>query len=296
MTFLPKIVESGIAASQLRQVLECKMAWFDSLARENSAVTLIHPLIARMNVSDEYAAKIAGDAHRVLDFMRNIYCRERGQQKNDLSALCQHIASDIPSYPNITPGGVVQSRPFFARSMASFQDAWRDCVLDAVSPIKFTAIQAFANLRIVPGNVSEDLAARPYATTTLHSDIWIGEPIDSINGWMALGGDIKNNFIQFFDSSPGFIADHFSHERRYDSVLSKLEAAGISFSPIHESISKNVLYLFDCLIPHRTCIVAGGARLSIDGRFRSGALVSPSCVGPVNLEGIQALRDQYRDL
>mgnify|MGYP006276951249 CR=1 FL=1 len=292
---VPCIAERGASSSQLQRVLELKLDWFDRLKRSNSSIDLVHPLIARIKISAAHSTALADRAAQILSFMRDVYLGKSDALANsDMSALCQHLAENLATCPNVTPGGVIQSRPFFSRSMERFQDAWRECVLGTIDPIKFTYIQSFANLRIVPGKISAELASRPFATTTLHSDVWIGEPIDSINGWIGLCGDIENNFIQFFNTSPGFVADHFSHERRYDAVLSRLQSAGISFSPILESIAPNVLYLFDCLIPHRTCIASGGARLSIDGRFRTGILTSAECRGPVNMVGIEALTNQYR--
>lgn len=293
MTPAVKIVDTGDASDQLREVLERKLRWFQNLEKKNSCARLIHPLIARIELREEHLSALLATAEGVMAFTRKIYGPDNGPRSPSLSALCEDIANDLAAYPNITPGGVIQSRPFFFQTMQAFQDAWRSSILWAAQGQPVTSVQRFSNLRLVPGSGSPEGDRRPYATTTIHSDIWIGEPLDSVNGWLALCGDLANTVIQFYECSPGFLATHFGHERRYDTVLQKLQEAGVTFHPLEEKIEPHSIYLFDCLVPHRTCRGSGGARLSVDGRLRTGILENLESPIRFAMDGSEALRRQY---
>ena len=160
---------------------------------------------------------------------------------------------DILKLTNITPNGIVH--PTEQTSLA-----YNFLVKKVFESIKFIVpfIESAA-MPIVRVKKSVKLRNnRPYATTKLHSDAWVGQYGDAIIS-MGIDGDLKSNGVEFFIPNKT-THDFFSKIKNYDEGLKKFELAKKI-----KKLSFGEWSLFDHAILHKTMYKKNSKpRISID--------------------------------
>ncbi len=120
------------------------------------------------------------------------------------------------------------------------------------------------NVRVVHGKLSDDYDKKSYPTTTVHSDIWAGEPADTLQMIIPLMGNVQSNICQWYETDPECFELYLSNLSNYPSTLAGLGEV----RAIPHTFEVVTLYFFDSALPHQTIRKEGGVRLSLDFRLR----------------------------
>lgn len=127
-----------------------------------------------------------------------------------------------------------------------------------------SALEYPINVRVIHGKPIEGYDKKDYSTTTVHSDIWAGEPADTLQIIIPLMGDVESNYCQWYKTNDECFEQYLSNELDYPSALARLGEV----RPISHSFKIGTLYFFDSALPHQTIQQGGGVRLSLDFRLR----------------------------
>lgn len=126
------------------------------------------------------------------------------------------------------------------------------------------ALEYPINVRVVHGKPIEAYAKRNYATTNIHSDIWAGEPADTLQVIIPLMGDVRSNFCQWYETDTNNFDLYLSNLSAYSGAQAELgEPQAIS-----HTFDVGTLYFFDSALPHQTIQQGGQVRISLDFRLR----------------------------
>lgn len=120
------------------------------------------------------------------------------------------------------------------------------------------------NVRVVHGKPIADYDKKNYATTTIHSDIWAGEPADTLQIIIPLMGNVQSNFCQWYETDTERFELYLNNSSDYRSTLAGLGEV----RAIPHTFEIGTLYFFDSALPHQTIQKGGGVRLSLDFRLR----------------------------
>ena len=120
------------------------------------------------------------------------------------------------------------------------------------------------NVRVVHGKPIKDYEKKSYPTTTVHSDVWAGEPADTLQIIIPLMGNVQSTVCQWYETDTKRFELYLSNLSDYRSTLAELgEVRAIS-----HTFEIGKLYFFDSALPHQTIQKGGGVRLSLDFRLR----------------------------
>ena len=193
-----------------------------------------------------------------IKYLTKLYIKENFSifyKKNFDFDFFKNESDLINKLPNITPNGIINPRK-------ETQDIYKlilDYIfrsIEIINPyIKSCAIPA---IRYRSGISTKRLNDRPYATSKIHSDAWVGQFGDAI---ISLGviGDFKNNGVKFY--YPEKISlNFFKKIDNYDCgkklYINKKEVG---------KLNANKWYLFDHAILHKSFINNNSKpRISID--------------------------------
>lgn len=126
------------------------------------------------------------------------------------------------------------------------------------------ALEYPVNVRVVHGTPIEGYARKDYATTKIHSDIWAGEPADTLQVIIPLMGDVRRNYCQWYATNTERFELYLCNRSAYPSSVAELGEV----KAIPHSFDVGTLYFFDSALPHQTIQQGGGVRLSLDFRLR----------------------------
>lgn len=120
------------------------------------------------------------------------------------------------------------------------------------------------NVRIVQGQASAETLNRPYAASKIHSDVWAGEPADTVVLNIPILGDIARTSLEWLELPQELGESHLKEFRDF----SEAEPIARQSSRIEVVPKLGHIYFSDCALLHRTVRANGGCRVSIDLRFR----------------------------
>lgn len=163
----------------------------------------------------------------------------------------------IQALPNKTPNGILNPKKETANE---FEEIIKvvNIILNNTNIYPHVKKLAIPNIRYKSINESEEAKNRPYYTSKIHSDAWVGHKGDSIF-LIGILGDISNNTVEF--NEPINPHDNYLHKAdsfdegntRYDS----LKYLG--------QLDKQILGIMDHACAHRTLVKAdSGPRISLD--------------------------------
>ena len=120
------------------------------------------------------------------------------------------------------------------------------------------------NVRVTHGTAPEGYLDRDHATDRLHSDIWSGEPSDSVNCFLYIDGDLAHTFLELFDPVPSSADTLAAYRGAYAGAKTLTdEATRVDYEP-----RNGQFFIFDSICPHRTMRTGGGGRITVDFRLR----------------------------
>lgn len=183
------------------------------------------------------------------------------------SVITEH-APDLLALPNRTPNGVILPRRDTFYSFNMIQKALADIVETLGLLPRFSAVQVPCNVRLVEGALNAEVETRNYASTKIHTDVWNGEPINSILFNIPVLGDPRGVDLRFYEPKM------FPNRLRVpldDYALGQEVAASAQEYPADFEIGN--IYISDALSLHRTLKRRHTLRLSLDFRALAGTLL-----------------------
>jgi hypothetical protein len=167
---------------------------------------------------------------------------------------------------NKTPNGVVRSYMENVKEFKRFADLLYAFLMRINLAEKVSDLQIPPNVRLVAGAASGAQGGRPYATDKLHTDVWAGESLFSLNILIPLLGDIDAINVRF--CQPRAVPTDL---RRPLSDYSAAEADSLDLFDYDVSLQSGIAYFFDTFLFHQTVRYRDGLRLSVDlrGLFRT---------------------------
>lgn len=163
----------------------------------------------------------------------------------------------IQALPNKTPNGVLNPKNETSAEFVEIQKAVNNIFenLGVYSHIKKLAIP---NIRYKSTKESPEAKNRPYYTSKLHSDAWVGHQGDSIF-LIGILGDIDNNTVEF--NEPIGAHDNYLHKAEsFDEGNTRYESLKYL-----STLTSQKLGVMDHACTHRTLIKEGSKpRISLD--------------------------------
>lgn len=163
----------------------------------------------------------------------------------------------IQALPNKTPNGVLNPKNETSAEFVEIQKAVNNIFenLGVYSHIKKLAIP---NIRYKSTKESPEAKNRPYYTSKLHSDAWVGHQGDSIF-LIGILGDIDNNTVEF--NEPVGAHDNYLHKAEsFDEGNTRYESLKYL-----STLTSQKLGVMDHACTHRTLIKEGSKpRISLD--------------------------------
>ena len=163
----------------------------------------------------------------------------------------------IQALPNKTPNGVINPKKETVEEFAKIQKAVND-IFNNLGVYKHVKKLAIPNIRYKSTKESEGAKDRPYYTSKIHSDAWVGHKGDSIF-LIGVLGDINNNTVEF--NEPVGAHDNYLHKAEsFDEGNTRYES--------HKYLcllTKQKLGVMDHACAHRTLVKENsGPRVSLD--------------------------------
>ena len=158
----------------------------------------------------------------------------------------------IKRLPNLTPNGILKVRKQ-TQLIYNLINKFLFKSLEDLS-IRFAAA-AYPVIRIKTG---ESNSKRPYSTSKLHSDSWVGQYGDAIVSF-GIEGDFKKNTVEFF--VPGKVSDDF---------FMKIDDYNLGLKKFNNleyvcKLNKGYFVIFDHCVLHKTVTKKNcNPRISID--------------------------------
>ena len=174
-----------------------------------------------------------------------IFCRKKYLNLDLSSKLLQKL-------PNVTPGGIIKPRKE------------TQLIYNLIVVYMFKSIKEISNkidkcaYPVIRIKFGVDNKKRPFATSKLHSDAWVGQYGDGIITF-GIDGDFKNNGVSFY--LPKKLKKNF-FEKISDYNDGKEKYQGVKFI---SNSKKGYFVLFDHAVLHKTNIKKKAkTRVSID--------------------------------
>ena len=164
---------------------------------------------------------------------------------------------------NRTPNGILVPKQEFQAEFNQLHQSVAVWLASLSIDNMITEVYSPVIVRLVKGEREPSLESRPYASTKLHTDLWGGDPPDSVNGHIPILGDIERTTIDFFHPPDDFEEHWFQALDNYDNLPGFEERCQIY--PIQPRLG--YAYFADTITPHRTVKNNGRARAMLEFRF-----------------------------
>jgi hypothetical protein len=163
----------------------------------------------------------------------------------------------IMDLPNKTPNGIVNPKNETSAEFVEIQKAVNN-IFNNLGVYSHISKLAIPNIRYKSNSEPESAKDRPYYTSKIHSDAWVGHKGDSIF-LIGILGDIDNNTVEF--NEPIGVHDNYLHKAdSFDEGNTRYE----SLKYLGE-LTKQKLGVMDHACAHRTIVKEGsGPRISLD--------------------------------
>jgi hypothetical protein len=201
------------------------------------------------------------DYKALIEATQNFICKSlslvHDKEFNWTNTFLEDNDTLIQTLPNKTPNGVLNPKNETATEFMEIQKAVNN-ILNNTGVYPHIKKLAIPNIRYKSALEPEETKNRPYYTSKMHSDAWVGHKGDSIF-LIGILGDIFNNTVEFNEPiNPHenylYKAESFDEgNTRYDS----LKYLG--------QLDKKILGVMDHACIHRTLIKEkSGPRISLD--------------------------------
>ena len=166
---------------------------------------------------------------------------------------------------NRTPNGVVLPKQEFQLEFNQLQKAVAGWLGSLGIDDQIYQICLPLLIRVAKGERSAQEESRPYSSSKLHSDLWVGEPLDLIGVRIPVLGDIERTTIEFYQPPENFEDRYLRLMSDYDEGK-ELQGSSPKY-PIR--MRHGYAYFMDGSVLHKTAKYGGGARATIQVELRS---------------------------
>lgn len=190
----------------------------------------------------------------------------------------------IQALPNKTPNGILNPKKETSAEFVEIQKAVNS-IFDSLGVYNNIKKLAIPNIRYKSIKESPEAKIRPYYTSKIHSDAWVGHQGDSIF-LIGVLGDVNNNTVEF--NEPIGPHDNYLHKaENFDEGNTRYES--LKYLGI---LTAQKLGVMDHACAHRTLIKKDGKpRISLDI-----AVLVDSEYSHSNDEGFDASEYAYYDI
>lgn len=190
----------------------------------------------------------------------------------------------IQALPNKTPNGILNPKKETSAEFVEIQKAVNN-IFDSLGVYNNIKKLAIPNIRYKSIKESPEAKIRPYYTSKIHSDAWVGHQGDSIF-LIGVLGDVNNNTVEF--NEPIGPHDNYLHKaENFDEGNTRYES--LKYLGI---LTAQKLGVMDHACAHRTLIKKDGKpRISLDI-----AVLVDSEYSHSNDEGFDASEYAYYDI
>ncbi|MBN8547708.1 MAG: hypothetical protein J0M12_00185 [Deltaproteobacteria bacterium] len=237
-----------------------RIAWFKSLDKKVSNYEHTTEDLMLYLTLDEKSLKAMRAAS--ANYLRA--CLGEGQNLSDDALLASINDAALPKLANRTPNGAVLPKKEVAKEFNELHRVvgnWVESLgLDDIVAEIFCPL----TLRIMSGKGDPKLAARPYATSKMHADVWAGDPGDGVNVIVSLFGDVEKTAVDFYRPPADFEDRFLKHLADYDEGKEYL----VGCEPYKFEPQVGTVLFFDAIVPHKTARKGGEARGTLQFNLR----------------------------
>ncbi|HEV8014406.1 MAG TPA: hypothetical protein VGP48_02675 [Stellaceae bacterium] len=225
---------------------------------EGTDVAVNFPLVKGIRVPDALFARLE---QSVITYIWHTLSQALPGEFTPSRQILADYASAIPTLPNRTPNGVLLARRETFLSFNLIHQALAQ-IFEALGLLRrLSFVQSPCNVRIVSGAASPAAEGRPYASTKIHTDVWAGEPTNTLLFNIPVLGDMQAVDLRFFE--PRAFPERL-RVRLDDYDLGRPVVENAVAYPA--TLRAGEIYLSDALCLHQTVKRSPGLRLSLDFR------------------------------
>lgn len=231
-----------------------------------------YPLLKIGKIKKELFGELIENVNRYIysNLTKFYSCEKFSQDK----FLLETQPEQIRGLPNITPNGLILPK----QSTCSEYNKVHSSIVKIVREFKLgqyaEGLHAPINIRLIDGN-KNDSDQRPHSSTKMHSDIWAGEPSNSIAIFIPIYGDKKNIDVKWIEplTFPEELKQPLSDFNEGRHIVVGGTRYNVDFSP-------GDIILVDPYLIHATNKVKDLLRLSIDFRFITKSVIDNDLLAP----------------
>lgn len=182
----------------------------------------------------------------------------------DEEALIASYAASKASLANRTPNGVLMPKREHTVEFNRLHKAVAVALGEVLPDSVVDGVQTLMMFRVAEGTSDVKRDDRPYATNKIHSDVWAGDPVDSVTVILPVLGQPEKVSIDFLEMPRSAEYEWMRPLEDYS------EACVIEPLQQYEGFDFRIgsMYLFDSRLLHQTVRRSPGFRISLDFRFR----------------------------
>jgi len=237
----------------MNNLIETRKKVYENFPKENLN-TSSADIVLFYDISDD-------DYNNLVQVTQNFVCKSlslvHGKEFVWNDTFLEDNDELIMALPNKTPNGIVNPKHETIEEFIEIQKAI-NVIFNNLGIYQHVDKLAIPNLRYKSTSEPENAKDRPYYTSKIHSDAWVGHKGDSIF-LIGVLGDIDNNTVEF--NEPIGAHDNYLHKAdNFDEGNTRYES--LKYLGV---LTKQKLGVMDHACAHRTLVKEGsGPRLSID--------------------------------
>jgi hypothetical protein len=218
------------------------------------------PLLKSLHIPSSYFTQLTNSANYFLYANLAKYFKDKIFEFTE--DMLERYPDEIQALPCITPNGMIlPKRETFLEYNLVYHAVTRIMAELGIDEHIHSACKNI-HLRLVDGRPDPILDSRPYSSVKLHTDIWVGDPVNIIQVFIPLLGDTENTDVSFFEPEE-FVDDYIRTLNDYAEGES-MKSNKIKYDT---TFKKGEVFFTDSFLLHKTIKRNGGLRLSIDFRF-----------------------------
>ncbi|MAV87011.1 MAG: hypothetical protein CMM67_02065 [Rhodospirillaceae bacterium] len=259
-----------------------------SLISQDLVLCKSYPLLKIGKINDEHFEDLRKKINSyIYTNLSNFYYDET---INFDSSLFESQPNQIRGLPNITPNGLILPK----KPTCSEYNNIHSSVVKIFQEFKLdkhvSNIHAPINIRLVDGAKSKN-DQRPHSSTKMHSDIWAGEPSNSIAVFIPIFSDEKNINVKWIEplTFPEKLMQPLSDFNDGKDIVNGGMEYEVDFSP------GNII-LVDPYLIHATNKVRDLLRLSIDFRFITQKVIDKDLIAPGTRQDNYLSYEEWSDI
>ena len=247
-----------------------------------------YPLLKIAKIKKELFGELIENVNKYIHSnLTNFYSGEKFSQDK---FLLKSQPKKIRGLPNITPNGLILPK----QSTCSDYNKVHASIVKIVREFKLNqhaeSVHAPINIRLIDGNKNNN-DLRPHSSTKMHSDIWAGEPSNSVAIFIPIYGDKKNIDVKWIEplTFPEELIQPLSDFNEGRHIVTGGTQYNVDFSP-------GDIILVDPYLIHATNKVKDLLRLSIDLRFITRSVVGNDLLAPGTRQANYLTYEEWSDI